>query len=82
MYQQWYQTNGLTVEEDTEIKLSAFSGICYSCQQAGHRADNCPNKKPSENGDQSSNNEDREKRGTQFQGKCQNCGKQGHMEQN
>jgi hypothetical protein len=80
MYQQWHQTNGLTEEQDSEIKLSALSGICYQCQQTGHKADGCPNKKPSENGDRSSNNEDREQRGTQFQGNCQNCDKQGHME--
>jgi hypothetical protein len=31
MYQQWHQMKGLTEEQDTEITLNAFSGICYQC---------------------------------------------------
>jgi hypothetical protein len=84
MYQQWCQMNEWNnKEQDTEIRLREFSGICYQCQQTGHKADSsCTNKKPSEKGDQSSNNKDQEGRGTLFQGNYHNCGKQGHIEQN
>jgi hypothetical protein len=53
MYQHWCPMNGLTKEQNTtKITPSAFSGICYQCQQTGHKPNSCcPKKKPSENGD-------------------------------
>jgi hypothetical protein len=55
---------------DKEINLGAFTGMCYHCKKPGHRAHECPNKKGGGGGGGS--------KGGKFQKKCENCGKIGH----
>jgi hypothetical protein len=47
MHQQWRQTKGLIDKQATEITLAGLEGYCYQCKQQGHKADVCPNRKPS-----------------------------------
>ena len=54
-------------EEDREIALNTFDGICYECGKKGHRARDCPSK----------DNNDGTRKG-RFNGKCHECGKVGH----
>jgi hypothetical protein len=37
--------NGPTEEQDNEMTLAAFEGYCYQCEQQGHKADACLNRK-------------------------------------
>jgi hypothetical protein len=47
MSQHWRQikrdTNGKS-DQDGEIVLAAFGGMCYNCKKAGHKANRCPDK--------------------------------------
>jgi hypothetical protein len=45
MYQQWQQKNGPTEEQDNEMTFPVFEGYCYQCEQQGHKADACANRK-------------------------------------
>jgi hypothetical protein len=48
MLAQWRQThNSVDQAKGLEIGLTTFSGICYNCQQTGHRANDCPKEKTS-----------------------------------
>ena len=75
MMQHWRQMNTKTSEEsNNEVALVAtntFNGICYNCQQKGHRANKCPNEK-----------QPRKDKGKKTKAKCNNCGKEGHTEEN
>jgi hypothetical protein len=44
-HQQWCQMNGSTEEQGNEMALAEFEGYCYQCEQQGHKADACPNRK-------------------------------------
>jgi hypothetical protein len=91
MMTQWRQThNDVAQDEGAEVTLSAFDGICYNCQQKGHRANECPQER--KNGNNNNNRSGRGWRGYKGRGNggrggqrnhrkaCCNCGKIGHME--
>jgi hypothetical protein len=92
MTQHWRQTTGTlsTSEEGNEVTLLGFNGICYNCQQPGHRANECPEKVNINTGGRNNNNNRNCFRGGRgrgnggnknykFKGNCNNCGKQGHL---
>ena len=59
----------------TEIVLNAFTGVCYVCNQKGHRATHCPSKGQQGNNKPATSGGGKGKR---FKGNCNHCGKQGH----
>lgn len=50
-----------------------FKGNCRNCGEYGHKSENCPNKKPS-------NENSGNRTSTKFKGNCNYCHKYGHME--
>ena len=50
-------------EDEGEIALSAFGGVCYNCKKTGHKANRCPEKE-GKKGDAKK---------ARFNGKCSNC---------
>jgi hypothetical protein len=52
-------------EDESEMVLGAFAGLCHGCHQRGHMIKDCPNKK---------------KHGPGNKKKCSHCGKNGHEE--
>jgi hypothetical protein len=50
-------------DDDNEIALAGFEGICFKCRKKGHKSNECK-----EDGN-----------GGHFRGTCYNCGKPGHM---
>ena len=70
MNQRWRQIGSSKSSDDededqSELGLMAFHGICFECGEKGHKAHGCKNK----------GNEQYK----QFKGTCNNCGKHGHM---
>ncbi len=78
---------GNTIQSDgKELTLAGMSNVrCWYCKQAGHKANNCPEKK--NNGAQSQQLNQSKKNGNnaggnnKFTGKCILCGKTGHKAQ-
>ena len=60
-----------------ELSLSTFTGTCFECGEAGHKANECPNKKQHGNNGGRGYRSYNRGRG-KFKGKCNNCGKIGH----
>jgi hypothetical protein len=61
-------------DNDKEMQLGGFGGMCYHCKQTGHKAHECPKK--TGNGNAKSHGKSDGK--GQFQGKCESCCQQGH----
>jgi len=53
--------------DESEVLLGSFDGVCYKCQKKGHKANRCP-MKGSDNGQTK----------TGFSGACNLCGRKGH----
>jgi hypothetical protein len=67
MMTQWRQThNDVAQDEGAEVTLSAFDGICYNCQQKGHRVNECPQER--KNGNNNNNRSGRGGRGYKGRG--------------
>jgi hypothetical protein len=64
-------------DDDGEIGLSAFNGVCFKCGANGHKANDCPEKNGA-NG----NFAERNKTGTHKDKTCYGCGKKGHIARN
>jgi hypothetical protein len=82
MDMQWRAMGGAKDNDDEgEIALIQFSGMCYNCNQSGHRAFECPLKKK-----QGGNGSNGGKQNHNDNGKkipiCSLCNKKGHMEAN
>ena len=58
-------------DDNVEVALGAFDGVCYLCLKKGHKAHFCLTKNNAENGENKGKT-------YQFAGACFNCGKQGH----
>jgi hypothetical protein len=76
MNQHWRQLNknktAKDEDEDAELTLSAIT--CYECNEEGHKANQCPNKKKGAGwGGRGGGG------GRGFSGNCNNCGKTGHI---
>jgi len=73
MNQYWRQTKSAREKDKTndesELTLAVFEGICYNCHKKGHKSFNCPDKKKTTNG----------QRRSRFNKKCSTCGKVGHL---
>jgi len=67
-------------KKQTEIVLTAFSGMCYVCKERGHRATHCPNKNKQGQSKASSETGNHNEKGKRFNGYCNHCGKQGHRQ--
>jgi hypothetical protein len=78
MNQHYQQIKGskLSTENDKEMLLSAFGGMCYHCKTKGHKANKC-SKKAGNGGNGKTGYEGQSK----FK-KCDNCGKPGHKANN
>jgi hypothetical protein len=78
MNQLWRQGGGSqnkhTGNDGGEMVLAAFGGICYNCQEKGHRANQCPKKDGPSNGNHNVSGNTRGK----FKGKCNNYGNIGY----
>jgi hypothetical protein len=61
-------------DNDKEINLGAFAGMCYHCKKPGHRAHECPNKSKGGGGGGKNGGG----KGGKSHKKCDNCGKIGH----
>jgi hypothetical protein len=74
MKEYWREIKGSKAdkENDKEMQLSGFGGLCYHCKKTGHKAHECPRKTGNGNGKNNGNNGK-----GRFQGKCKNCGWQG-----
>ena len=72
MNQHWRQMKrnhkGERSDDEGEIVLAAFGGVCYNCNKKGHAANRCPEKEAKSEGAKKA----------KFNGKCSNCGKVGH----
>jgi hypothetical protein len=64
-------------ETTSEIGLVAFGGVCFNCQQKGHKSHECPKKKAKAAKTAEEAGAGGGGRG-KFSGKCNNCGKMGH----
>jgi len=64
-------------KKQTEIVLTAFSGICYVCKERGHLATHCPNK-IKQGQPKTVSKTAHTGKGKRFNGSCNHCGKQGH----
>lgn len=60
-------------KDGKEFIMSAFGGICFKCNQKGHKSYQCPKSK--EDGASGGNGG-----AGKFKGKCNNCGKTGHKD--
>ena len=59
-------------DNNVEVTLGAFDGVCYLCLKKGHKVHFCPTKNNAENGENKGKT-------YHFTGTCFNCGKQGHQ---
>ena len=64
-------------KKQTEIVLTAFSGMCYVCKERGHRATHCPNK-IKQGQPKTVNKNTQAGKSKRYNGSCHHCGKQGH----
>jgi len=72
MGKMWRHSGGKTGNEPVkmEIVLDAFTGYCYTCNEKGHQATNCPSKEVKKTDDGGT--------GRCFNGNCNQCWHQGH----
>ena len=59
--------------EDNELTLGTFSGMCFECNKKGHKAYQCQKKGNSNTDEENINKKE------WFSGTCNNCCKKGHQ---
>jgi hypothetical protein len=69
-------------EDEGEIALITFSGICCNCNQSGHRAFECPRKKKQEGNNSGGNGSNSENNNNHNTIVCSICNKIGHGNSN
>ena len=60
-----------------EFLLAYFQGTCYKCGQAGHKANQCANKKKEDDGRQGGETQGNGNNKPKFNGNCGSCGNYG-----
>ena len=74
-----WRINGADVEngenEESELGLTSFEGVCYKCKKTGHKAYQC---KAAGGSNSATTGRGTGQRNKRFTGNCNNCGKRGH----
>ena len=77
MHQHWRSIKGTSRktrnEDDEELTLSAFDGVCFKCGKKGHKSQDCQSGSKPGSANKGKGSKQR------FDGKCNTCGKPGHM---
>jgi hypothetical protein len=86
MDMQWRAIGGAKENDDEgEIALIQFAGMCYNCNRSGHHAFECPQKKKQGNGGSNGSNGGGNQNHKDYGKKtivCSICNKKGHVQKN